>query len=109
MPSRHEWIDRKRWQILHAMADDWESPEQISKHLRNYAHLDITPAELADLIEELFTRHYIFLTLNTLFKKQGILAELEGWTDDRHFWFGQTVLGYEAWNQLQDRYFVEPE
>ena len=106
--SRHDWIDATRWHILDALADDWESPEQISHHFRDFVH-PIAPKALADLLEELFTRNYLFLTLNTLFDKADILAELQGETDTRRFWFGRTDLGYMAWEQLQDKYFTEPD
>jgi hypothetical protein len=106
-PSRYcEGIDAPRWHILNALADDWESPEQIAKHFRDYVRSPIEPDVLADLLEELFARNYLFLTLNTLFDKAAILAELRGETDDRRFWFGRTELGYIAWEQLRDRYPV---
>src|SRR5580765_6365180 len=101
--SRHDWIDATRWHIIDALADDWESPEQISHHFRDFVH-PIAPKALADLLEELFTRNYLFLTLNTLFDKADILAELQGETDTRRFWFGRTDLGYMAWEQLQDKF-----
>jgi hypothetical protein len=104
-PSRSlEWIDAPRWHILNALADDWESPEQIAKHFCDYVHAPIEPQSLADLLEELFARNYLFLTLNTLFDKAAILAELRGETNDRRFWFGRTELGYVAWEHLRERY-----
>jgi hypothetical protein len=106
-PSRYcEGIDATRWHVLDAMADDWESPEQISKHFRDYVRTPIEPEALADLLEELFARNYLFLTLNTLFDKSAILAELRGETDDRRFWFGRAELGYVAWKQLREKYPV---
>jgi hypothetical protein len=104
--SRHEWIDTPRWHILNALADDWESPEQIAKHFRDYVNTPIDPQALADLLEELFARNYLFLTLNTLFDKHAILAELRGETGNRRFWFGRTELGYVAWQQLGEKYPV---
>jgi hypothetical protein len=88
------------------LADDRESPEQIAHHFRDYLGTPIEPQSLVDLLEELFTRNYLFLTLNTLFDKAGILAELLGETSDRRFCFGRTELGYVAWQQLQERYPV---
>jgi len=106
-PSRSlVWIDATRWHILNALADDWESPEQIANHFRDYVRSPIAPQALADLLEELFTRNYLFLTLNTPFDKAAILAELQGETTDRRFWFGRTELGYVAWQQLRERYQV---
>jgi hypothetical protein len=87
-PRSLEWIDAPRCHILNALADDWESPEQIAKHFRDYVRVPIEPQLLADLLEELFARNYLFLTLNTLFDTAAILAELRGETDDRRFWFG---------------------
>ncbi len=104
-PSRYcEGIDASRWYVLNAMADDWESPEQIAKHFRDYWRTSIEPEALAGLLEELFTRNYLFLTLNTLFDKAAILAELRNETGDRRFWFGRTELGYIAWEQLREKY-----
>jgi hypothetical protein len=106
-PSRSlDWIDATRWHILNALADDWESPEQIANQFRDYVRRPIEPQSLADLLEELFTRNYLFLTLNTLFDKAAILAELRGETADRRFWFGRTELGYVAWQQLREKYPV---
>ena len=102
--SRHAWIDATRWHIFDAMADDWESPEQIANHFRDHVGTAIAPETLADVLEELFRREYLFLTMNTQFDKHAILAELRGETTDRRFWFGRTELGYVAWEQLQDRF-----
>ena len=46
--DRHAWIDTTRWHILNALADDWESPEQIANHFRDYVRSPIAPQLLAD-------------------------------------------------------------
>lgn len=102
--TRFHHIDSVRWHVLDALADDWESPEQIMNYLADFPGTVPTIDELGEIIRELFQTHYIFLTLNTLYDHDQVMKELRRETTDRRFWFGRTDIGYMAWNALSEKY-----
>ena len=102
--ARFQHIDSLRWHVLDALADDWESPEQIKTSLSDYGGSVPTDDELGDILQQLFEKHYIFLTQNTLFDRGEVVRELSGETSSRRFWFGRTDIGYLAWEALSEKY-----
>lgn len=102
--SLFETIDYQRWSILDALADDWESPEQIAKYFAALPDLPQSSIELTDLLTDLFERNFLFLTLNQRFDREAILAELNGLTENRPFWFGRTEIGYQAWCRHSEQF-----
>ena len=102
--ARFQHIDSLRWHVLDALADDWESPEQIKKSLSDFCRSAPTDEELGDILQELFEKQCIFLTLNTLFDRGEMMRELHGETSSRKFWFGRTDIGYMAWKELSEKY-----
>jgi len=102
--ARFQHIDSIRWHILDALADDWESPEQIKRSLSDFYGSVPANEELGDILQELFEKHYIFLTLNTIFDREEVMRELRGETSSRRFWFGRTDIGYMAWEALSEKY-----
>ena len=106
-PARFQHLDSVRWHVLDALADDWESPEQIKKYFEDFMGHVPTNQELGQILQELFETHYIFLTLNTLFDLGEVMRELNEETTSRRFWFGRTDIGYMAWEALSEKYAPE--
>ena len=94
-------IDRLDWEVLNALADDYESMEQI-QHLIMPAEL--SPDEIIDRLHKLHKNNYIYLTLNMQFDRNSLLKEIKE-TKQRKYWFGRTEKGYLAWQKHAPEYF----
>jgi hypothetical protein len=100
----HTWnIDAQDWIILDALADDFESAEQIQSLIRP---LELSQEQVIDRLQRLHSDNFIFLILNQIFDRQSLLDEIDK-TKDRKFWFGRTENGYKAWQDCSDLYFKD--
>ena len=96
-------IDRLDWHILDALADDYESVEQIQKLIQPEI---LSQESIINRLEHLYMSGYVFLTLNQSFDRQRLIEEIYH-TKDRKFWFGQTEIGRLAWRGFSDRYEIQ--
>jgi hypothetical protein len=85
------------WHILHALSDDYESVEQII-NLVDDVWPTVTPLEVIDRLERLYSAGHVFLTLDATFDRAEMIREIDQ-TDSRRFWFGRTPSGDALWQQ----------
>jgi hypothetical protein len=85
----HAAIDQIDWETLDALADDYESVEQIQKLLTPKV---VSQEEIIDRLERLYRAGYVFLTLGKTFDRDALVEEIY-LTKDRKFWFGHTQNG----------------
>jgi hypothetical protein len=92
------------WAILDALADDYESIEQIESLVAEYFTASPTRLEILNRLEYLHHRNYTFLILNQIFDRQKLIEEIEEKTKNRPYWLGRTENGYLAWKELADKF-----
>jgi len=65
----HAAIDQIDWETLDALADDYESVEQIQKLLTPKV---VSQEEIIDRLERLYRAGYVFLTLGKTFDRDAL-------------------------------------
>jgi hypothetical protein len=88
------------WNILDAMADDWESVEQIEPFINEYVGL-VSRDEIIKAIEDLYNKGLIEIMDNEKFSRLDILK------DPSKYWFGMTDAGRKLWNSESNKYIKE--
>jgi len=96
-------IDAQDWLILDALADAYESVEQIQSLIKP---VELSQEQIIDRLQRLHSDNFIFLILNQIFDRQLLLDEIDK-TKDRKFWFGRTENGYRAWEDCLSLYFKD--
>jgi hypothetical protein len=85
------------WLILDALSDDYESVEQIAKHVQpDWQSPD--PLEIIERLEHLHSAGLVFLTLDATFDGAEMVREISQ-TSSRRFWFGRTPTGDALWQR----------
>jgi hypothetical protein len=107
--DRFSDITKLDWEILDALADDYESIEQIESLINDTSDISTTKELILDRIEYLHRHYYVFLLGNRIFDREDLEEEISGRTQNRYYWFGRTENGYLAWQELQSKYYQEEE
>jgi hypothetical protein len=93
-------IDRISWHILNAMADDWESLEQIHPSV-NRDTGPVSREVIIEHLEDLKKERLVQIMDDKDFNGIEILK------DPIEYWFGMTESGRSLWNSESNKYEKE--
>jgi hypothetical protein len=93
-------IDIISWHILNAMADDWESLEQIHPSVNRDA-VPVSKEIIVAHLEDLKKNGLIQIMDNKEFNRMEILK------DPIEYWFGMTKSGRSLWDSESNKYEKE--
>jgi hypothetical protein len=97
-------ITKLDWEILNALADDYESIEQIESLINDLSGISTNKEQILDRLEYLHWNCYVFLIMNKTFERAKLEDEIRERTQARYYWFGRTEKGYLAWQELTEGY-----